>query len=68
MPGNEPIEIGQLLFEAIADSFYAVKRDAAHVGQTGDGSGFHVYKAGLVGGGESALFLLVGDFGTGRKP
>src|SRR5580692_1842644 len=42
MQGDETVEIGQFGVECVADAFEAVERDAAHLGEAGDGGSLHV--------------------------
>ena len=53
---------------SVADSLDAIKRDAAHLGQTGDTRCLHVDEGGLVGFGEAQFFVGVGDSGAGHQP
>src|ERR1039458_1506782 len=45
---NKSIEVRQLVRVSVADPFYAIKRNAAHLGQAGDSGGFHIHQAGSV--------------------
>src|ERR1017187_5911446 len=65
---DKPIEIGQTVGVTVADSLDAIKGDAAHLRQPGDGGGFHVDKTGLVGAGKASLLSLIGDLGAGHNP
>ena len=50
------LKSGRRSCEAVADAFDAVKRDAAHGGEAGDGGGFHVDEGGVVGGRRGGAF------------
>ncbi len=73
-PGEMPvgrdkaIEIRQLVLVAVADSLDAIKRDAAHLGQTGDCGCLHIHQPGPVGSGQAPLLRRICNPRTGRQP
>lgn len=56
-----------MIGKTVADAFDAVERDSAHLGETGDGGGFHIDERGGISGDEAAFFIGVGDAGRGDE-
>src|ERR1035438_4385956 len=65
---NKSIEIWQSIRKAVADSFYAIKRNAAHLGKPRNRCCFHVHEASSVSGRKALLLRSVGNLGAGGQP